>query len=94
MKKRLIFFYYAALILVLSCQAMYTVYKLGGTIGQGEKLQHLQQQQAGLEKNLQELQETRSQHTSLTTLSQVTPDGYTAISTPIIVSAAQSVASR
>lgn len=94
MKQRLVFCYYAALILILSCQAMYTVYRLGGTIGQGEKIKHLQQQQAELEADLQNLQESRSSITSLTELSAATPEGFIAIQQPVIISGAESVASR
>lgn len=93
MKKRLLFVYYAVLILVLSCQAIYTVYKLGGTIGQGEKLGSLQQEQQALEKELRLLQETHSTETALTTLAESAED-YQPIQKPIILSTVESVASR
>jgi ubiquinone biosynthesis protein Coq4 len=94
MKKNLIVIYYAVLILVLSSQAIYTVYRLGGTVGQGEKLHRLQQQQLALEKELQLLQE---KHYSQNSLAAITPEdtaGYHTIERPIIISAGESVASR
>ena len=94
MKKRLVFLYYSLLILVLSCQAMYTVYKLGGTIGQGERLSLLQQKQIGLEKELQTLQESRSAATALTAVAQAAETEYQPIHKPIIISVGDSVASR
>lgn len=93
MKKTLFTVYYAIIILVLMSQAVYTVYKLGGTVGQGERLKHLQEQQVAMEKDLQKVQEERYSAASLTTLSQAT-DEYQAIRKPIALSAAESVASR
>lgn len=93
MKKHLFTAYYAVIILVLMSQAVYTVYKLGGTVGQGEKLKHLQEQQVAMEKDLQEVREERYSQTSLTALSEKT-DEYQAIRKPIAVSAGESVASR
>lgn len=94
MKKHLVLFYYSLLILMLSCQAMYTVYKLGGTIGQGEKLSLLQQKQIGLEKKLQALQESRFASTALTAVAQAAETEYQSIQKPIIIRSGDSVASR
>lgn len=94
MKKTVITIYYAILILVLSSQAVYTVYKLGGTVGQGDKLRHLQQQQVALEKELQEVREQRYIQASLTALTDEDLVGYQPIRKPILLSAVQSVASR
>lgn len=93
MKKTLLTVYYAALVLVLLSQAVYTVYKLGGTVGQGERLKHLQQEQIALEKDLQTVREERHTATSLTLLSQEA-DEYQTIRKPIAISAVESVASR
>lgn len=90
--KRGLTLYYVVLILILSFQAMYTVYKLGGTIGQGENIRQLQHKQAVLTQELQTLRETRSGSLSLTTLAENTPDDYTAIREPIIVTQTESVA--
>lgn len=92
--KKMLKFYYLVLILVLSCQALYTVYKLGGTVGQGERMSHLQQQQAELNKELQVVQENRFHAGALTTLAEQTAEGYQPIQAPIILSAVDSVASR
>ncbi|EKD23051.1 MAG: hypothetical protein ACD_83C00081G0001, partial [uncultured bacterium] len=40
--KKIIKFYYLILILVIASQAIYTVYRLSGTVGQGKKLSQLQ----------------------------------------------------
>jgi len=94
MKQRLVIFYYAVLILILSSQAIYTVYQLGGTIGQGEKLHSLQQQQVALEKDLQLLQEAKYEHTALNTLTDEDTADYHAIQKPITLTNTESVASR
>jgi len=83
--KKLIAFYYGLLILVLASQAIYTVYKLGGTVGQGEKLGLLQQQV---------LRETYSRATALTPLAETVETDYQPIQKPIILTVSSSVASR
>mgnify|MGYP003332432160 CR=1 FL=1 len=94
MKKNLVAIYYFVLILILSSQAVYTVYRLGGTVGQGEKLRSLQQQQVALEKDLQLLQESHYQTNSLASLQEEDTAGYHAIQKPIIIGVSDSVASR
>lgn len=94
MKKPLLALYYGLLILVLASQAIYTVYRLGGTVGHGEKLGALQQQHQTLTKELQVLQETHSTTTALTTLATTVEDGYQPIQKPIILTVSDSVASR
>ncbi|HCR81125.1 MAG: hypothetical protein UY13_C0002G0355 [Candidatus Pacebacteria bacterium GW2011_GWB1_47_8] len=92
--KKLIAFYYGLLILVLASQAIYTVYKLGGTVGQGEKLGLLQQQQQTLSQQLQVLRETYSRATALTPLAETVETDYQPIQKPIILTVSSSVASR
>jgi hypothetical protein len=92
--KKIVKFYYLILILVVASQAIYTVYRLSGTTGQGKKISQLQQEQLALEKELQVLQEERFAQFSLTNLADTQTDGYQAISEPIILSAVESVASR
>jgi hypothetical protein len=93
MKKSIVFFY-GLLILILSCQAIYTVYKLGGTIGQGEKLSRLEQEQQSLASQLQILREEHSSATALTTLASETDTTYQPIRQPIIISVTDNVALR
>ncbi|MFH2118199.1 MAG: hypothetical protein ABII10_00455 [Candidatus Paceibacterota bacterium] len=92
--KKIIKFYYLILILVIASQAIYTVYRLSGTVGQGKKLSQLQQQQIIFEENLQILQEERASQFSLTKLAETQTTGYLAIGKPIILNTAESVASR
>lgn len=94
MKKRLITIYYTILILILSSQAVYTVYRLGGTVGQGKTLHNLQQQQVALETELQLLEETKYTTTSLASIEDEDTADYQAIGQPIIISTTDSVASR
>lgn len=94
MKQRLTILYYAALILILSSQAVYTVYRLGGTVGQGEKLHSLQKQQIALEKDLQILAETKYTLTSLIGITNEDTADYQAIAKTIIIGNNESVASR
>jgi hypothetical protein len=94
MKKTLIALYYGLLILVLTSQAIYTVYRLGSTVGHGEKLGQLQQQLYSLNQELQLLRAEHSNATALTTVSQTAQDSYLPIQKPIILSVSDSVASR
>ena len=94
MKKTLLALYYGLLILVLTSQAIYTVYRLGSTVGHGEKLGQLQQQQYSLNQELQTLRAEHSSTTALTTVSETTQDSYLPIQKPIILSVSDSVASR
>jgi len=92
--KKIAKFYYFLLILVIASQAIYTVYRLGGTVGQGKKISQLQQQQFDLEKELQILEEEHYSQFSLTNLADNQTEGYHAIQKPIILSTVDSVASR
>ncbi|OGJ38636.1 MAG: hypothetical protein A2383_00125 [Candidatus Pacebacteria bacterium RIFOXYB1_FULL_39_46] len=92
--KKIIKFYYLILILVIASQAIYTVYRLSGTVGQGKKLSQLQQQQTIFEEELQILQEKRSTQFSLTKLAETRTADYLTIGKPIILNNTESVASR
>ncbi|HEX9817694.1 MAG TPA: hypothetical protein VGA89_02270 [Patescibacteria group bacterium] len=91
--KKFIKLYYLLLILLISSQAIFTVYRLSGTISQGKKLSQLQRQQTEMEEELRILEEKHFSQNSLTRLASQTED-YWPIQKPIVLTKGESVASR
>ncbi|MFZ5437793.1 MAG: hypothetical protein ACOZAK_01970 [Patescibacteria group bacterium] len=86
--------YYVMLALIISAQAITTVYQLGSTIGHGEKISKLEQTVASKEKQLSLLQEEKYQTYSLTALAIREDDSYHPIGKPITLLESNSLASR
>ena len=93
-KSKIITIYYVLVVTILATQAVQTVYQLSQSIGFGQKMSQLQQQKETLANQKMNLSRQISQTSSITKLGEEINNDFRPITTPILVSSNNSVASR
>jgi hypothetical protein len=92
-KTKAITIYYIALVCVLALQSIQTVFQLSQTIGFGQKISHLQQQKNILNTKKTQLTQNYYQLSSISMIDQEEKN-FRPITSPIVITANSSVASR
>ncbi len=85
---------YALGVLYLAFQAVLTVYQLGTTISDSQRISRLQQERQELAATKTTIEQQATSLVAISTIDDNLPAGYTAVVKPLIIRASDSVASR
>ncbi len=85
---------YALGVLCLAFQAMITVYQLGTTISDSQRISRLQQERQQLTATKTVIEQQATSLVAISTVDSNLPAGYTTVDKPLIIRTSDSVASR